>query len=305
MADDDDFAFDFEGNLQKEAETYQGASVSFAFFPFLSRASDLNAFCLSHSLLSHSHDLSLSLSTSLASTNTHQAGPGGPVPHVAPGTQLGQSLTNFKKNYRQVREESKSIFFLLFFLDLFFSRPRPLLKLFLTKKKTKTKKRKTVCTYWLKGLCMKGDSCGFLHQFDSERMPTCRAMVKHGTCREPDCPYKHSTEDIKECNMYRLGFCVYGPTCRYKHTRLEGPPPDPSTLEAARPKTVRNVNAVVNSVNIGITAPRMERVRMLKAIEAGGGAGSAAAAAAHVAVQAGAQRRGQQLQLPGVPMMPS
>jgi len=28
MADDDDFAFDFEGNLQKEAETYQGASVS-------------------------------------------------------------------------------------------------------------------------------------------------------------------------------------------------------------------------------------------------------------------------------------
>lgn len=45
---------------------------------------------------------------------------------------------------------------------------------------------------------MKGDSCGFLHMFDSERMPTCRAMVKHGVCREPDCPYKHTTEDIKE-----------------------------------------------------------------------------------------------------------
>ena len=152
---------------------------------------------------------------------------------------------------------------------------------------------------------MKGDSCGFLHQFDSERMPTCRAMVKHGVCREPDCPYKHTTEDIKECNMYRLGFCVYGPTCRYKHTRLPGPPPDPSTLEAARPRAVRNVNAVVNSVNIGITAPRMERVRMLKAIEAGGGAGSAAAAAAAAAVAARAQRRGQQLQLPGPPVMPT
>lgn len=173
---------------------------------------------------------------------------------------------------------------------------------------------------------MKGDSCGFLHMFDSERMvkkldpnrccsfssyfflffldifflsdkknktkkknpnstqrdppqPTCRAMVKHGVCREPDCPYKHTTEDIKECNMYRLGFCVYGPTCRYKHTRLPGPPPDPSTLEAARPRDVRNVNAVVNSVNIGITAPRMERVRMLKAIEAGGGAGGGSAGA--------------------------
>ena len=150
---------------------------------------------------------------------------------------------------------------------------------------------------------MKGDSCGFLHMFDSERMPTCRAMVKHGVCREPDCPYKHTTEDIKECNMYRLGFCVYGPTCRYKHTRLPGPPPDPSTLEAARPKTVRNVNAVVNSVNIGITAPRMERVRMLKAIEACGGAGSAAASAA--AARGGQYRQPeQQLQLPGPPPPP-
>ena len=34
MADDEDFAFDFEGNLQKEAETYQGASVSRVIFLF-------------------------------------------------------------------------------------------------------------------------------------------------------------------------------------------------------------------------------------------------------------------------------
>ncbi len=26
-----------------------------------------------------------------------------------------------------------------------------------------------------------------------------------------DCPYKHSLEAIKECNMYKLGFCIYGP----------------------------------------------------------------------------------------------
>ena len=125
--------------------------------------------------------------------------------------------------------------------------------------------RQTVCTYWLKGLCMKGDSCGFLHQFDRERMPVCRTMVRRGVCTEPDCPFKHTTEDIKECNMYRLGFCVYGPTCRYKHTRLErGMLPDPSSIEAARPREVRNVNAVVNSVNIAITAPRSERNKLLK-----------------------------------------
>ena len=26
-----------------------------------------------------------------------------------------------------------------------------------------------------------------------------------------DCPYKHTMEAIKECNMYKLGFCIYGP----------------------------------------------------------------------------------------------
>ena len=68
-----------------------------------------------------------------------------------------------------------------------------------------------MCTYWLRGLCMKGDSCGFLHQFDPARMPVCRTLLKFGTCKEPDCPFKHTTEEIKECNMYRLGFCIYGP----------------------------------------------------------------------------------------------
>ena len=29
----------------------------------------------------------------------------------------------------------------------------------------------TVCTYWLRNMCMKGDTCGFLHQFDPEKMP--------------------------------------------------------------------------------------------------------------------------------------
>ena len=74
--------------------------------------------------------------------------------------------------------------------------------------------RQTVCTYWLRNLCMKGDTCGFLHQFDAARMPVCRNLLKFGTCKEADCPYKHSTEEIKECNMYKLGFCIYGPAVR-------------------------------------------------------------------------------------------
>ena len=54
--------------------------------------------------------------------------------------------------------------------------------------------------------------------------------------------------------MFKLGFCVYGPQCRYRHTRATGPPPDPSTIEAAKPRDFRNINVVVNSVNTGIAA---------------------------------------------------
>ncbi|KFK44856.1 hypothetical protein AALP_AA1G311400 [Arabis alpina] len=85
--------------------------------------------------------------------------------------------------------------------------------------------RQTVCRHWLRGLCMKGDACGFLHQYDKARMPICRFFRLYGECREQDCVYKHTNEDIKECNMYKLGFCPNGPDCRYRHAKLPGPPP--------------------------------------------------------------------------------
>eukprot|EP00878_Enallax_costatus_P025366 GHUV01027137.1.p3 GENE.GHUV01027137.1~~GHUV01027137.1.p3 ORF type:complete len:109 (+),score=11.72 GHUV01027137.1:698-1024(+) len=80
----------------------------------------------------------------------------------------------------------------------------------------------TVCAFWLRGMCMKGEACGFLHKFDPERMPVCRVWMKTGECKELECPFKHSLDDVKECNMYKLGFCIYGPNCRYKHTKQPG-----------------------------------------------------------------------------------
>lgn len=62
--------------------------------------------------------------------------------------------------------------------------------------------RQTVCRHWLRSLCMKGEACGFLHQYDKSRMPICRFFRLYGECREQDCVYKHTNEDIKECNMY-------------------------------------------------------------------------------------------------------
>ncbi|KAK3027532.1 hypothetical protein RJ639_041723 [Escallonia herrerae] len=85
--------------------------------------------------------------------------------------------------------------------------------------------RQTVCRHWLRSLCMKGEACGFLHQYDKSRMPICRFFRMYGECREQDCVYKHTNEDIKECNMYKLGFCPNGPDCRYRHAKLPGPPP--------------------------------------------------------------------------------
>ncbi|KAJ7954401.1 30-kDa cleavage and polyadenylation specificity factor 30-like [Quillaja saponaria] len=85
--------------------------------------------------------------------------------------------------------------------------------------------RQTVCRHWLRSLCMKGDACGFLHQYDKDRMPVCRFFRLYGECREQDCVYKHTNEDIKECNMYKLGFCPNGPDCRYRHAKSPGPPP--------------------------------------------------------------------------------
>ncbi|CEF97846.1 Zinc finger, CCCH-type [Ostreococcus tauri] len=85
--------------------------------------------------------------------------------------------------------------------------------------------RQTVCRHWLRNLCMKGNACGFLHQFDKSRMPTCRFYAKYGECKEPDCPYKHSLEDVKDCNMFKLGFCIHGNLCRFRHVKLPGPPP--------------------------------------------------------------------------------
>ncbi|XP_051206359.1 30-kDa cleavage and polyadenylation specificity factor 30-like [Lolium perenne] len=85
--------------------------------------------------------------------------------------------------------------------------------------------RRTVCKYWLKGLCMRGESCGYLHQYDLDRMPVCHFFRAGGYCDKLDCIFKHDAEDAKECAMYNMGFCPNGPCCRLRHVKKPGPPP--------------------------------------------------------------------------------
>ena len=48
---------------------------------------------------------------------------------------------------------------------------------------THTCTAQTVCRHWLRGLCMKGNACGFLHQFEASRMPVCRFFAKYNECK--------------------------------------------------------------------------------------------------------------------------
>eukprot|EP00404_Azadinium_spinosum_P052280 CAMPEP_0180766000 /NCGR_PEP_ID=MMETSP1038_2-20121128/39263_1 /TAXON_ID=632150 /ORGANISM="Azadinium spinosum, Strain 3D9" /LENGTH=334 /DNA_ID=CAMNT_0022800485 /DNA_START=55 /DNA_END=1056 /DNA_ORIENTATION=- len=78
-----------------------------------------------------------------------------------------------------------------------------------------------VCKHWLRNLCMKGDKCDFLHQYDLSRMPECMFFLKFGKCNDPECVFRHvQNSERPECQRYRLGFCRYGIMCRSRHDQL-------------------------------------------------------------------------------------
>jgi len=80
--------------------------------------------------------------------------------------------------------------------------------------------RTTVCKHWLRGLCKKGDSCEFLHEYNLRKMPECWWYAKYGYCSQGDeCLYMHPKERKIECPDYQRGFCKLGPECPRKHSR--------------------------------------------------------------------------------------
>ncbi|TIA87495.1 hypothetical protein E3P99_03148 [Wallemia hederae] len=80
----------------------------------------------------------------------------------------------------------------------------------------------TICKHWLRGLCKKGDSCEFLHEYDLRKMPECWWFVKWGWCANgEECLYRHTPKEGRkaECPEYLRGFCKRGPYCPFKHVR--------------------------------------------------------------------------------------
>lgn len=112
-------------------------------------------------------------------------------PFIPPNANIGQSLGNFRKNYRQVRTQALPVYRVLYSINPFLTCCGVWVLIL------KWCWAQTVCTYWLKGLCMKGEDCGFLHQLDPQRMPVCRTLLKFGECKDPECQFKHNLEEVK------------------------------------------------------------------------------------------------------------
>lgn len=102
-----------------------------------------------------------------------------------------------------------------------------------------------VCKHWLRGLCMKGERCDYLHIYDPARMPVCHLYATYGECNNKDCIFAHRAveERADECPYYNRGFCSKGATCRQQHVRrlpcalyLQGFCPDGPTCEYGHPK---------------------------------------------------------------------
>lgn len=80
---------------------------------------------------------------------------------------------------------------------------------------------KTVCKHWLRGLCKKGNSCEFLHEYNLRTMPECWFFGKYGFCSNGDeCMYLHVDERMRvlECMDFRRGFCPKGISSHLNHS---------------------------------------------------------------------------------------
>jgi cleavage and polyadenylation specificity factor subunit 4 len=79
-----------------------------------------------------------------------------------------------------------------------------------------------VCKHWLRGLCKKGETCEFLHEYNLRKMPECNFFVRNGYCSNGDeCLYLHidPSSRLPPCPHYERGFCPLGPRCDKKHVR--------------------------------------------------------------------------------------
>ncbi|KAJ9107820.1 hypothetical protein QFC19_002726 [Naganishia cerealis] len=78
----------------------------------------------------------------------------------------------------------------------------------------------TICKHFIRGLCIMGDKCEFLHEYNLRKFPECWWWSTYGFCTAGDeCLYYHPKVRQRECEDYNRGFCKLGPDCPRKHIR--------------------------------------------------------------------------------------
>ncbi|KAL9098009.1 MAG: hypothetical protein Q9163_006240, partial [Psora crenata] len=85
-----------------------------------------------------------------------------------------------------------------------------------------------ICKHWLKGLCKKGDTCDFLHEYNIRARAECRQFVgSGGYCAQgDDCNYLHpDLRGVEErrrplCEWFERGHCPLGSArCAKRHVK--------------------------------------------------------------------------------------
>ena len=95
--------------------------------------------------------------------------------------------------------------------------------------------KQMICTYWLQGICKKGEDCEYLHDKDFAYGAFINGdsyLFRHAErypYKEKNCPFydkgfcknghncRHAHEPKQVCANYLYGFCPEGPDCTYAH----------------------------------------------------------------------------------------
>ncbi|KAK4181281.1 hypothetical protein QBC36DRAFT_227694 [Triangularia setosa] len=127
-----------------------------------------------------------------------------------------------------------------------------------------------VCKHWLRGLCKKGLTCEFLHEYNLRKMPECNFFVRNGYCSNGDeCLYLHidPSSKLPPCPHYDRGFCPLGPRCDKRHLKrniclyyLAGFCPDGKQCkQGAHPRWTRDELMEKPMMKVEKTAEELER----------------------------------------------
>jgi len=96
----------------------------------------------------------------------------------------------------------------------------------------------SLCQYWLKNCCARGDKCTFAHgehelknKPDLSKTSWCKTFLKKGSCPAGQkCNFAHSADELRQttsfqrtkvCTFFPSGQCRHGPACRFLHPGID------------------------------------------------------------------------------------